>query len=87
MEFLEVVMHQFSLTSPQHHTFKILVLDDQPSECARIKEAFGNIPEVNYQLSFVDKSEQLESMSLYSFDLCIIDENIELLVFTFKFIY
>ncbi len=70
-------MHQSTFRSPQQHAFRILVLDDQPSECARIKEAFGNIPEVNYQLSFIDKAEQLETMSLYSYDLCIVDENLD----------
>ena len=58
---------------PQLH---ILIVDDQPEECERLKTAIENIPDSSYRLSVVDEMSVLEQMSFYHYDLCIVDNKI-----------
>jgi len=58
------------------HPLHILVVDDQPSECERLRAAIENIPNGDYQLSFVADTASIDQLSLYNFDLCIVDEDV-----------
>jgi diguanylate cyclase (GGDEF)-like protein len=58
------------------HPLHILIVDDQPSECARLKSAIEKIPDSSYKLSFVGEVSALERMSFYNYDVCIVDDNV-----------
>ncbi len=61
----------------KHQTqLHILIVDDQPEECERLKTAIKNIPDASYRLSVVDEMSALEQMSFYNYDLCIVDNKV-----------
>ncbi|MCK5882006.1 MAG: diguanylate cyclase [Sinobacterium sp.] len=62
--------------SKHHQPLHILIVDDHPEECERLKSAIENIPDSYYKLSVVDEMSALEKMSFYSYDLCIVDDKV-----------
>lgn len=54
----------------------ILIVDDHPDECERLKVAIENIPDSSYRLSVVDEMSALDQMSFYHYDLCIVDNKV-----------